>query len=186
MGTGFPKGQPHLGSLQASREVQSPLRLGLPLASAQPQPRLPSKPLLPLPPSFFTAASSTSLNARCLYCQLCSRWQPVCSLSLQSTNLQSVGFCAGAGPSAHSKLCLHQRRRRRRRKRNRWRMRGGKQRSIVNCPAAAAAANEEPSRCKKLPIIPTDNTLVVVFFNRCNPANYDGGRLAVAKILMIH
>ena len=42
---------------------------------------------------------------------------------------------------------------------------------------------QDARNCQLFP----DNTLVVVFFNRCNPANYDsgGGRLAVAKILMM-
>ena len=107
----------------------------------------------------------------------------VFSVARQSTNLQSVGFCAGAGPSAHSRLCLHQRRRRRRRKR--WRMRGGSSEalSIVRQQWQRPTRSLQDARnCQLFP----DNTLVVVFFNRCNPANYDGGRLAGAKNLMIH
>ena len=31
-------------------------------------------------------------------------------------------------------------------------------------------------------LFPDNSSLLVVFFNRCNPANYDGGRLAVENI----
>ena len=78
--TSFPKGQ--LGSLQASREVQSPF---VSTCWHLPQPpRLPSKPLLPLPPSFFTLAAALMRAAPPIVnCVLTAR-----RVSLQSTKLQ--------------------------------------------------------------------------------------------------
>ena len=135
-------------------------------------PRLPSKPLLPLPPSFFTAGSS-SLNARCPYCQLCSRWQPVCLCKAQTCSWwdfvqeqdhqHTVGcVCTrgggggGEGGSSEALSIVRQQQRR------------------------PTRSLQDARNCQLFP----DNTLVVVFFNRCNPANYDGGRLVVAKIVM--